>query len=353
MTETYTELYKRYRPRVWGDIIGQDKVIEPLKKVAVTRKIPTGYMFAGPHGCGKTSSAFILAKSLNCENLQENGDPCNECQVCKAIDTNTQVGVQYISMANRGSAEDVRKIVQEAQLMQPINHQVWILDECHRLSPAAFDALLIPLESEKTKSLFIFCSTEPEKIPATILSRLQARSFSTVDMPTLARNLKSIVIKEGLDVSDDDIILAARKAGGSVRDSIRNLETIATDGVLPDQFGDRVLKLMLTQKFTEAFLLTSELQANSQNFAQVAASLHKDLADVLIIKAGGKPAVTSPALIEVAKELPVPLILRYLAILGDTITTMARNTVDSRVLFDIALTHIINERRNFERSKSK
>lgn len=351
MTEHYQELYKKYRPRTWDDIIGQDTVVASLRQAPITGKIPTGYMFFGGHGCGKTSSALILAKSLNCSNLQENGNPCNECPTCIAIDKQTQIGVQYISMANRGSAEDVRKIVQEAQLAQPIKHQVWILDECHRLSGPAFDALLIPLESEKTKSLFIFCSTEPEKIPKTILSRLQTRTFNPVDPKTLAKNLKHIVDSEGLDVSVEDIIRAARSANGSVRDSIRNLETLITDGELPEQYSEKVLRLANTTKFTDVFALTNEMIAQGQSFTETAQRLYTDLSSVLILMSGGIPVVTYPVMEELASAVPPALIIRYLDILGNSIDAMSRNTVDSRVLFDIALTKMVTLRRKLEGRK--
>ena len=345
-TEQYNELYKKYRPRTWDDIIGQNKAVDSVRKSVREGTVPTGYMFFGPHGCGKTSTAFILAKALNCENLLEDGNPCNACTTCKAIDSHTQIGIQYVSMANRGSVEDVRKMVNESQLAQPIKHQVWILDECHRLSATAFDALLIPLESEKTKSLFVFCSTEPDKIPQTILSRLQTRTFNHVDLKTLALNLKKIVDNEGLDVPKEAIINAVRSANGSVRDSIQNLETIISDGTLPEQYSDKVLRLLSSHKYTDIYALTNEMQAQGQNFTECAGRLYNDLSQVLVIKAGGVIPNVYPALEETANVLTPALVINYLDILGNTINLMSKNTVDSRVLFDIALSKIVTIKRN-------
>lgn len=349
--EQYVELYKRSRPRIWDDIIGQDTVVASLRKAVLESMTPTGYMFFGLHGCGKTSAAFILAKSLNCDNLDSEGNPCNQCDTCRAIDDKTQMGVRYISMANQGSAEDVRKIVNESQLVQPIKKQVWILDECHRLSQTAFDSLLIPLESEKARTLFIFCSTEPDKIPKTITSRLQVRTFNPVSPQEIAKNLKKIAVNEGLNVTDEQIIQAARAANGSVRDSVSALETLSSHGVLPEQYSEKVLKLLSSQRYTDVYSLTAEMNNNGQNFTDAAQRLYSDLSSILIMLAGGKPAVVYPVMQEVAGTLTPQLVIGFLDILGNTITNMSRNTVDSRILFDIAMSNMIGLRRKYEGAK--
>lgn len=349
--EQYIELYKKSRPRVWDDVIGQDTVVASLKKAVLDETTPTGYMFFGLHGCGKTSTAFILAKALNCEAVDAEGNPCNECSTCIAIDEKTQMGVRYISMANQGSAEDVRKIVNESQLVQPIKKQVWILDECHRLSQTAFDSLLIPLESEKTRTLFIFCSTEPDKVPKTITSRLQVRTFNPVSPQLIAQNLKKIAVGEGLEVTDEQIIQATRAANGSVRDSVSALETLASHGILPEQYSEKVLRLLSSSRYTDVFLLTSEMNNNGQNFTDAAQRLYGDLSSILIMLAGGKPAVAYPTMSEVAKTLNPQLVIGFIEILGNAITSMSRNTVDSRILFDIAMSSMIGLRRKYEGAK--
>lgn len=341
MAEKYLELYKKYRPKVWEDVIGQEGTIATLKPLALNKKIPTGFMFFGTHGCGKTSSAFLLAKALNCENLQEDGNPCNECETCKSIDNGSQMGVRYISMANQGSAEDARKLTQEASFAQPIPVPIIIADECHRLSPTAWDSFLIPLESGKNKTLYIFCSTEPEKIPKTILSRLQTRTFNPVGEKELAVNLMKIAKKENLEITKEQIIQVVRSSNGSVRDSISLMETLISNGVLPEQYSEQVLRLIASAKYTDLYSLTAEMSANGQNFAEVSQRLYSDMTNILIMMSGGKPAVTYPAMTEVAGKVSPKLIIAYLSILGDTITSMSRNTVDSRILFDIGLSKIV------------
>lgn len=350
--ENYTELYKKYRPRNWDDIIGQDKVIDTLRSVPITKKIPTGYMFFGTHGCGKTSTAFVLAKALNCENLKEDGNPCNECRTCKAIDANQQAGVRYISMANNGSVDDVRNLVNEASLAQAIKKPVFILDECHRLSPTAWDSLLIPLESEKMPALFIFCSTEPDKIPDTIKSRVQVRSFNPVGPKIIAKNLKKIVDEENLNISVEQIVNITRSSHGSVRDSISNLENVVSNGQLPNSYGDKVLLVLASDRYTSLFNLTNEINSAGQSFTEVSQQLYEDLANILIVMGGTKLTLSKEAL-TLSKSASPQLIIGYLNILGEAINKMSMNTVNTQILFEIALTRMITISRKLAAKNKK
>lgn len=351
MTEKYVELYKKYRPRVWEDVIGQDKVTENLRQIAISGEIPTSFMFFGTHGCGKTTSAFILAKALNCENPFE-GNPCNECKTCKAIDNNSQMGVNYMSAANNGSVDAIRKLTNDAQIAQPIKQPVWIIDEVHGISKAAFESLLIPLESESAKALYIFCSTEPEKIPSTILSRVQVRTFFPVPPSDIAVNLKRIIAKEGADVSDEEIVQIVRASNGSVRDSIRDLETVIQGGELPEQFTIELLKLLVSKKYTEVYKLTSQMQAENQSFNAAAMRLYSDLSSILLIQSGSEPTVMYPGLEEIAGMITPAVTIQYLNSLGETIETMSNNIIDNRILFEIGMSKIITIRREFERREA-
>lgn len=349
MTEKYVELYKKYRPRVWEDVIGQDTVVDNLRNIVKSGKVPTSFIFLGPHGCGKTTCAFILSKALNCEHPTEDGNPCNQCDTCKAIDENRQMGFNYVSAANNGSVDAVRKLVTDGQVVQPVKKKVFLIDEAHSLSKAAFEALLIPLENENTEPLFIFCSTEPEKIISTIQSRSQIRTFNPVSLQELAINLKRIVDAEKLDVTDEQIVQIARASSGSVRDSIRDLETVIAGGELPVQFSIELLKLLVTHKYTELYALTNEMQANNENFAKAAQRLYADMSSILLVQAGGKPPVLQAGIEEIAKMTSPQLIIKYLAILGETIETMGRNMVDSRVLFEIGMSKIISFKRDYDK----
>lgn len=338
----YVELYKKYRPKDWNDIVGQDHVVESLRQAVIDNNIPSGYLFAGKqHGSGKTSSALVLAKALNCENLKEDGNPCNECSTCHNIDNNRQIGFQYISMANRGSVDDVRDIVSKSQMAQPIKRQVWILDECHRMSTAAMEAWLIPLESDTNKSVFIFCSTEPEKILDTVKSRLQLRTFSSIDTKVIANKLLEVTKAEKLKVTPEQIVEAAREANGGLRNAMANLEILANGGELTTSARSRILNLLVSKNPVQVLALTSELEKDGADFKGLSEQLFRDLSTLILLSAGAN-LEESEAFKTVSKSIGTAKLLHCADILGDTLNRMAYNTVDKRILFEISLTKITN-----------
>lgn len=252
------ELYKKYRPKTWDDVIGQDKVVESLKNDIVSGRDYAAYLFAGPRGCGKTTLAWILAKAKNCENLREDGSPCNECSTCKSINNKSNPGVQYISAANSGGVADIRNIMNRAYRRSTLKKQVWIIDEIQNFAKEAFDACLIPIEDENMKSLFIFCTTAISKIPETFTSRVQQRDIRLVSRSDLGKECMKVLELEGWSKVDEaervtafnedknlpwsekrkyysnDTIKKALKAagvtveGGSVRQTLSALEQVLT-----------------------------------------------------------------------------------------------------------------------------
>lgn len=341
---SYVELYKKYRPVNWDGIVGQDAVVSSLRKAVIEDKIPGGFLFAGKqHGCGKTSAAIVMAKALNCENLDKaTGNPCNECETCKNIEEKRQIGVNYISLANNSSIDSVRDILEQANLAQPIKKQVWILDECHRISPAAFDLFLIPLEKENLETLFIFCSTEPEKIPDTVKSRLQVRNFRKIELSDVADRLTTINLNENLNLTAAQILEAARAGNGSLREAIGFLEIVAADGKLTASHRGKLLNVIGKKDFVGLLKLTGEIEAEGQDFAKVAEALFRDLSDMLLTYSGAiKPEDAQKGFLEFAKAVGPSSILRSLDILGDTLNKMAMNVIDKRILFEVALTKII------------
>jgi len=278
----YVELYKKYRPKTWRSLIGQKAVAENLRKSVVENTIPTAFGFFGPRGTGKTSSAFLLAKALNC--LEPNdGNPCNKCSVCINIDKNNQLGVSYVSMANNGSVDDVRQIVQQARVAQPVKQQVWILDEVHNLSKAAFDALLIPIEDKGMPSLFIFCSTEVDKIPATILSRIQQRKLSLVNSDDMFKFLNVVRKREEIDLTDEQLNSAVRAGRGSVRDTLSALESIIHEGDSAPSSSRELLEALTTKSLEKILEVSARANTNGENHRDLAEQLFSDLRDLLLL----------------------------------------------------------------------
>lgn len=342
----YQELYKKYRPKDWDDLVGQDGTVRALRQEIITGQVPTAYLFAGKqHGCGKTSAAWIMAKAVNCENLDtETGNPCNECQTCKNIDSNSQLGVHYLSMANNGSVKDANDIIRQAQMSQPVKRPVWILDESHRMSKEAAEAWLIPLESENMKALFIFCSTEPEKMIDTVKSRVQQKRFVSVSPSDIFKHLKKVSEIEGLNLTDDQVKSAALEGSGSLRDAMQNLEVIARDGRLASSYKNKILAMLGSRDYVKALEVSAEMEREGQDYVQATEQLYRDFSDMLLISAGATPSanVTNPASYKrFAATVGPNGLLKSIRQLGQALNTMVYNTVDNKILFEMAIFEVI------------
>lgn len=342
----YQELYKKHRPKTWEDLVGQDGVVKNLRQEVIRGQVPTAYLLAGKqHGAGKTSAAWIMAKAVNCENLNtETGNPCNECATCMNIDNNNQIGVHYVSMANNGSVKDANEIIRQAQMSQPIERPVWILDEAHRMSKEAAEAWLIPLESPNMKALFIFCSTEPEKIIDTVKSRVQQKTFKSIDSVQIYKHLLKIVEKEGLSLTPEQVQLAALEGKGSLRDAMQNLEVISRDGKLSGSYKNKVLSMLASKNYAKALEVAGEMESEGLDFVQATEQLYRDFSDMLLITAGAEPSSNvsnKNAYGNFAKSIGPNAILFSMKHLGEALNSMVYNTVDTRILFEIAMFKII------------
>lgn len=341
MVDQSLELYKRYRPRDWSRLIGQGKVVKSLQGAVAANKIPTAYVFAGERGCGKTSAALILAKAVNCPNVKD-GSPCNNCDTCTNIDAGAQIGVNYISMANKGSVDDIRDIVQQARLATSINRQVWILDEVHNLSKQAFDALLIPLEDPKMPALFILCTTEINKVPQTIMSRVQSRKFSLVGEEIMRKYLHAVIKKEELELSEDDISTVIRMGRGSVRDTLSALERISETGETFANYGGRLLEALCSQDLSTVLSVIAEASAEDEvKGRELAEQLFEDLRDLMLAASGADKKLFPSLPVEDPKKAANELLgIRGIAIvldeIGDALTRMTLGA-DTRVHLEIAV----------------
>lgn len=223
----YQVLYRKYRPKVFSDVYGQDHVTSTLKNEIKNGRVSHAYLFTGSRGTGKTTCAKILAKAVNCEHNVD-GEPCNECEVCKGLDNGSIYDVVEIDAASNNGVDNIRELRDETNYAPSRGkYRVYIIDEVHMLSTGAFNALLKTLEEPPAHVIFILATTEVHKLPATILSRCQRFDFKRIQPETMAVRLKEVAGLEGLSLDDDAAVLIARIADGALRDGLSILDQCA------------------------------------------------------------------------------------------------------------------------------
>ena len=223
----YQVLYRKYRPKVFSDVYGQDHVTSTLKNEIKNGRVSHAYLFTGSRGTGKTTCAKILAKAVNCEHNVD-GEPCNECEVCKGLDNGSIYDVVEIDAASNNGVDNIRELRDETNYAPSRGkYRVYIIDEVHMLSTGAFNALLKTLEEPPAHVIFILATTEVHKLPATILSRCQRFDFKRIQPETMAVRLKEVAGIEGLNLDDDAAVLIARIADGALRDGLSILDQCA------------------------------------------------------------------------------------------------------------------------------
>ncbi len=220
----YMALYRKWRPLVFDDVIGQAHITATLKNEIKAGKIAHAYLFTGTRGTGKTSTAKIMSRAVNCK-APVNGNPCNECEICKAELNETVLDVIEIDAASNTGVDNIRSIIEQVQYKPTVGrYKVYIIDEVHMLSQGAFNALLKTLEEPPAHVIFILATTEIHKVPATILSRCQRFDFKTISVEEIAQRIKEILAKEGLLADDEAIHYIAYLGDGSMRDALSILD---------------------------------------------------------------------------------------------------------------------------------
>ncbi len=230
----YRAFYRKYRPSTFTDVVGQEHITKTLENAVKTGKTSHAYLFTGSRGTGKTSCAKILAKAVNCINSHD-GNPCNECEICKGIDSGAILDIIEIDAASNNGVDNIRDLREEANFT-PANakFRVYIIDEVHMLSIGAFNALLKTLEEPPAHVIFILATTEVHKLPSTILSRCQRFDFKRIPPEAIAERLKEVAVKENLQISDDGAMLIARIADGAMRDALSLLDRCSSHEGLID-----------------------------------------------------------------------------------------------------------------------
>ena len=224
-------LYRKYRPKEWDEVMGQDHIVTTLKNAIAADRVAHAYLFAGSRGTGKTTMARLLAKAVNCTNPDPTKRPCNECDHCKAVNDSRFMDLIEIDAASNTSVDDVRDLRDKINFSPSQGkYKIYIIDEVHMLSTAAFNALLKTLEEPPPHAIFVLATTEIHKIPATVLSRCQRHEFRRLPVDEIVANLKKIVKAEKLQADDDALIQIARQSAGGMRGAISLLDQLSSTG---------------------------------------------------------------------------------------------------------------------------
>ena len=359
-SESYMVVARRYRPQAFSDLIGQQHVASALANAIRADRVGHAYLFTGARGVGKTSAARIFAKALNCTEAKD-AHPCNECDTCQAISIGEDIDVLEIDGASNRGIDEIRQLRQNAGIRPSRSrYKIYIIDEVHMLTKEAFNALLKTLEEPPEHVKFIFATTEPNKIPITILSRCQRFDFLGIETQNIAEHLQRIVTAEGVQTSEEVLQTIARRAGGSMRDSQSLLEQLLSLGgnsitledvntLLGTASNQQVLSIIksLAEKNAAAAIL--QLDAAVGDGVEISAVLEQLLQifrDAMVFLVGGKQSDMRYSLQsdfdeikKIANAYPLQNILATLQIIEQTLSRI-RTSRSGRVLAEIALVRI-------------
>ncbi|MCR5560696.1 MAG: DNA polymerase III subunit gamma/tau [Bacteroidales bacterium] len=297
---------RKYRPDSFEALIGQDNIARTLKNSVQRGQLAHAYLFCGPRGVGKTSTARIFAKTINCSHPGQDLEPCGECESCLAFQEGRSYNIHELDAASNNSVDDIRTLLEQVQIPPQVGrYSVYIIDEVHMLSAQAFNAFLKTLEEPPAHAVFILCTTEKHKILPTILSRCQTYDFNRITIPDISKNIRAIASAEGVTIDDKSIHVIARKADGAMRDAltlfdqsvafcgtdIRYEDVIRNLGVLDYEYNFRLVDAFLTGDYATALLLFDEILSKGFNALHFINALSDHLRDLLVARTGGLEAL--------------------------------------------------------------
>lgn len=328
----YQALYRKWRPQKFEDMVGQTAVTKTLKNAIVHHKTSHAYLFTGPRGTGKTSAAKIFAKAINCLNPKD-GEPCNDCLLCKGITEGTIGDVIEIDAASNNGVEEIRDIRDKARYAPTqATYKVYIIDEVHMLSTGAFNALLKTLEEPPKNVIFILATTEPHKIPATIISRTQRFDFRRITNDEIIQRLRYILEQEEIAYEEEALSVIARCANGGMRDALSLLDqvisfsddkvsfeqAIQVSGSLTDELMIEFVRLLTQQQAQAALLQLQDLLLLGKEASRLIEEWLEFSRDLLVAKQTGDMIGRSEAFVAFAKEVEETFLYRFMDALNQT-----------------------------------
>ena len=308
---------RKYRPDSFETLIGQDNIAQTLKNSIIRGKLAHAYLFCGPRGVGKTTTARIFAKAINCSNPSEDMEPCGKCESCVSFQEGRSYCIHELDAASNNGVEDIKNLMDQVQIPPQVGkYSVYIIDEVHMLSTAAFNAFLKTLEEPPAHAIFILATTEKHKILPTILSRCQTYDFNRISIPDMVFNLRNIANKENVKIDDESLHVIAQKADGAMRDALTIFDqTVAFCGsdikyedvirnlnVLDYDYSFDLVDDFLAGDYGKALLTFDDILSKGFNALHFCSALSSHLRDLMVARNGGLDALL---------ELPESLKKRY------------------------------------------
>ncbi|WP_419943955.1 DNA polymerase III subunit gamma/tau [Candidatus Poriferisodalis sp.] len=342
----HQSLYRRFRPQRFAEVVGQPHLVRALRNAVAEDRVGHAYLLSGPRGTGKTSSARILAKALNCDALGKDGEPCDECERCRSVTAGKSMDLIELDAASNNSVNHIRDMTEKAALVSAGRRKVYLLDEVHMLSAAASNALLKTLEEPPSHVVFILATTDPQKVLPTIRSRTQQFELALVGADEMAAHVRAVAEAADAPVDERIVDYVVERGNGSVRDALSALDTVLAAGGIPDERADVdvLVRVLAAGDLAATLIAVADAASAGVDSRDLAERTARRLRDMFLVGAGVDPAELSPDDITSARDLADTMgrraNVRALEALGAALAQMPQSA-DRRLTLEAALVGLL------------